>query len=51
MSDTPRVMSLTDPTKKMSKSDANDRSRINLSDKKDQIANKIRRAVTDSNGN
>lgn len=43
-------MSLTDPSKKMSKSDSNERSRINMSDSKDQIANKIRRAVTDSNG-
>ena len=34
----PRVMSLTDPNKKMSKSDANDRSRINMTDTKDQIA-------------
>lgn len=50
VSKTPRVMSLTDPSKKMSKSDANERSRINLSDSKDQIASKIRRAVTDSQG-
>lgn len=28
----PKIMSLTDPFKKMSKSDANERSRINLSD-------------------
>jgi tryptophanyl-tRNA synthetase len=33
----PRVMSLTDPTKKMSKSDTNNRSRINMTDSKDVI--------------
>lgn len=43
-------MSLIDPNKKMSKSDSNDRSRINMTDSKDQIADKIRRAVTDSEG-
>lgn len=48
---TPRVMSLTDPSKKMSKSDANERSRINMTDSKDQIAEKIRRSVTDAEGN
>lgn len=45
---TPKVMSLTDPSKKMSKSDANDRSRINMTDNKDSISLKIRRSVTDS---
>lgn len=44
-------MSLIDPNKKMSKSDSNDRSRINMTDSKDQIADKIRRAVTDAEGN
>ena len=44
-------MSLTDPNKKMSKSDTNERSRINMSDSKDQIAKKIKRAVTDAQGN
>ena len=44
-------MSLTDPNKKMSKSDINERSRINMSDSKNEIANKIKRAVTDSQGN
>jgi tryptophanyl-tRNA synthetase len=43
----PRVMSLRDGTKKMSKSDASDLSRINLTDHADTIANKIRRAKTD----
>lgn len=43
-------MSLTDPEKKMSKSDLNDRSRINLSDSKDLIALKIRKAKTDALG-
>lgn len=42
-----RVMSLRDGTKKMSKSDDSDMSRINLTDDADQIANKIRRAKTD----
>ena len=43
----PRVMSLRDGTKKMSKSDASDMSRINLTDDADAIANKIRKARTD----
>ena len=42
-----RVMSLTDGTKKMSKSDPSDNSRINLTDDADTIAKKIRRAKTD----
>jgi tryptophanyl-tRNA synthetase len=42
-----RVMSLRDGTKKMSKSDASDYSRINLSDDADTIAQKIRKAKTD----
>jgi tryptophanyl-tRNA synthetase len=42
-----RVMSLRDGTKKMSKSDASDQSRINLVDDADTIALKIRRAKTD----
>jgi tryptophanyl-tRNA synthetase len=42
-----RVMSLRDGTKKMSKSDPSDQSRINLSDDADAIASKIRRARTD----
>ena len=44
-----RVMSLRDGTKKMSKSDESDLSRINLTDDADAIANKIRRAKTDPN--
>jgi len=43
-----RVMSLRDGTKKMSKSDASDQSRINLTDDHDAIALKIRRARTDA---
>jgi tryptophanyl-tRNA synthetase len=43
-----RVMSLRDGTKKMSKSDASDQSRINLTDNADTIALKIRRAKSDS---
>jgi tryptophanyl-tRNA synthetase len=35
---TPKIMSLVDPLKKMSKSDKNQRSRINLNDTKDAIA-------------
>src|SRR5689334_168620 len=42
-----RVMSLRDGTKKMSKSDPSDFSRINLTDGADAIAQKIRRAKTD----
>jgi tryptophanyl-tRNA synthetase len=42
-----RVMSLRDGTKKMSKSDPSDQSRINLTDSADQIAAKIRKAKTD----
>ncbi len=42
-----RVMSLRDGTKKMSKSDPSDASRINLTDDADTIARKIRRAKTD----
>jgi tryptophanyl-tRNA synthetase len=42
-----RVMSLRDGTRKMSKSDESDMSRINLTDDADQIANKIKRAKTD----
>src|SRR5690242_10247709 len=41
-----RVMSLRDGTKKMSKSDASDYSRINMTDAADTIAQKIRRAKT-----
>ncbi|WP_082784575.1 tryptophan--tRNA ligase [Neorickettsia sp. 179522] len=43
-----RIMSLTDPTKKMSKSDPSDFSRINLSDPKELIEKKILSAKTDS---
>ncbi len=42
-----RVMSLRDGTKKMSKSDPSEQSRINLNDDPDTIALKIRRAKTD----
>jgi tryptophanyl-tRNA synthetase len=42
-----RVMSLRDGTKKMSKSDPSDYSRINLTDDADVIAQKIRKAKTD----
>ncbi|MBC7801007.1 MAG: tryptophan--tRNA ligase, partial [Gemmatimonadaceae bacterium] len=43
-----RVMSLRDGSKKMSKSDPSDQSRINLTDDADTIALKIRRARTDA---
>lgn len=43
-----RVMSLKDGTKKMSKSDESDLSRINLTDDSEKIATKIKRAQTDS---
>ena len=42
-----RVMSLRDGSRKMSKSDPSDQSRINLTDSADEIANKIKRAKTD----
>ena len=42
-----RVMSLRDGTKKMSKSDPSDYSRINLSDDADAVAQKVRKAKTD----
>jgi len=43
-----KVMSLRDGTKKMSKSDPSDASRINFTDSADKIAKKIRKAKTDS---
>ncbi|MCX5513804.1 tryptophan--tRNA ligase [Kaistia algarum] len=43
-----RIMSLRDGTKKMSKSDPSDYSRINLTDDADGIAQKIRKAKTDA---
>jgi tryptophanyl-tRNA synthetase len=43
-----RVMSLTDPTAKMSKSDPNERSRVLILDSPDLVRKKIRSAVTDS---
>jgi tryptophanyl-tRNA synthetase len=42
-----RIMSLKDGSKKMSKSELSDLSRINLMDSKDQIINKIKKAKTD----
>ena len=42
-----RIMSLKDGLKKMSKSDSSDASRINLTDNRDQIINKIKKAKTD----
>jgi tryptophanyl-tRNA synthetase len=49
LGDATRVMSLRDGTKKMSKSDESDYSRINLTDDADAIALKIRKAKTDPN--
>ena len=43
-----RIMSLKDGSKKMSKSDVSDLSRINLTDNKDLIINKIKKAKTDA---
>lgn len=45
-----RVMSLRDGSKKMSKSDPSDLSRINLTDDADTIARKIKKAKTDPQG-
>jgi tryptophanyl-tRNA synthetase len=42
-----RVMSLRDGTKKMSKSDSSDYSRINMTDSAETVAQKIRKAKTD----
>ncbi len=42
-----RIMSLKDGTKKMSKSDPSEFSRINLNDSKEEIINKIKKAKTD----
>jgi len=47
MNQAARIMSLRDGTRKMSKSDPSDQSRINLTDDADTIALKIRRAKTD----
>lgn len=46
-----RIMSLRDGTKKMSKSDPSDYSRITLTDDADAIAQKIKKAQTDSEPN
>ena len=43
-----RIMSLKDGLRKMSKSELSDLSRINLTDDKDQIINKIKKAKTDA---
>ena len=43
-----RIMSLQEPTKKMSKSDADSNATVFLLDSPDIIANKLKRAVTDS---
>lgn len=45
-----RIMSLQDPTKKMSKSDSNQRGFITILDEPKQIEKKIKSAVTDSEG-
>ncbi|MGB7244241.1 MAG: tryptophan--tRNA ligase [Sulfitobacter sp.] len=45
-----RVMSLRDGSKKMSKSDPSDASRINMTDDADTLARKIRKAKTDADG-
>ena len=45
-----KIMSLTDPTKKMSKSDANPKAYISLLDDINVINKKIKSAVTDSDG-
>lgn len=45
-----KIMSLQDPTKKMSKSDANAKGYITLLDTPEEAFNKIKKAVTDSEG-
>lgn len=47
--ETARIMSLQNPTKKMGKSDSDPMSRINLLDSEEEIREKIKKAVTDSN--
>jgi tryptophanyl-tRNA synthetase len=46
--ETARILSLTNPAEKMSKSDESDKSRVNLLDSADAIREKIKSAVTDS---
>ncbi|PVU94442.1 hypothetical protein BB561_002543 [Smittium simulii] len=48
LTNTKRVMSLKDPTKKMSKSDSNPKATILLTDSANEIKSKIMKAVTDS---
>jgi tryptophanyl-tRNA synthetase len=48
MGEATRVMSLKDGTKKMSKSDESDLSRINMTDDADTIVKKIKKAQTDA---
>ena len=45
-----RIMSLQEPTKKMSKSDANEKSFVLMTDSADVIMKKFKSAVTDSDG-
>ncbi len=45
-----RVMSLSDPNAKMSKSDDNENAYVSLLDKPDAVQRKFKRAVTDSDG-
>lgn len=45
-----KIMSLSEPTKKMSKSDTNVNSFVLMTDDKDTIVRKFKRAVTDSDG-
>lgn len=45
-----KIMSLSEPTKKMSKSDENEKARINLLDPENIIKKRIRSAMTDSHG-
>ena len=47
--ETARIMSLSNPTKKMEKSDSDPMSRINLLDSEEETREKIKKAVTDSN--
>ena len=48
--DSAKIMSLAEPTKKMSKSDTNLNSFVLMTDDKDTIIRKFKRAVTDSDG-
>lgn len=48
LSEGKKILNLRNPNKKMSKSDSNDKTRINIIDSKDEIIKKIQISITDS---